>query len=88
MYLKKPKRLIIWNGGSRTHHPVALIVSCYACHRFDQCAISPLSLKAIKDAGYERMTKVQEATLPIILQGQHTCPNTTAKSLTPFSWDP
>ncbi|KAG8044860.1 hypothetical protein GUJ93_ZPchr0008g12247 [Zizania palustris] len=41
--------------------------------RFDQCAISPLSLKAIKDAGiagYERMTQVQEATLPIILQGK------------------
>ncbi|KAF0923547.1 hypothetical protein E2562_006429 [Oryza meyeriana var. granulata] len=38
--------------------------------RFDQCAISPLSLKAVKDAGYERMTQVQEATLPIILQGR------------------
>lgn len=38
--------------------------------RFDQCAISPLSLKAVKDAGYERMTQVQEATLPVILQGQ------------------
>ncbi|CAO2179189.1 unnamed protein product [Urochloa humidicola] len=38
--------------------------------RFDQCDISPLSLKAIKDAGYERMTRVQEATLPVILQGK------------------
>ncbi|OEL30630.1 DEAD-box ATP-dependent RNA helicase 25 [Dichanthelium oligosanthes] len=38
--------------------------------RFDQCAISPLSLKAVQDAGYERMTEVQEATLPIILQGK------------------
>ncbi|ONM40445.1 hypothetical protein Zm00014a_011617 [Zea mays] len=38
--------------------------------RFDQCAISPLSMKAVKDAGYERMTEVQEATLPIILQGK------------------
>ncbi|TVU35904.1 hypothetical protein EJB05_17811, partial [Eragrostis curvula] len=38
--------------------------------RFDQCAISPLSLKGIKDAGYERMTRVQEATLPVILQGK------------------
>ncbi|KAL6615593.1 hypothetical protein ACP70R_037863 [Stipagrostis hirtigluma subsp. patula] len=38
--------------------------------RFDQCAISPLSLKGVKDAGYERMTRVQEATLPIILQGK------------------
>ncbi|KAK6158866.1 hypothetical protein DH2020_006180 [Rehmannia glutinosa] len=38
--------------------------------RFDQCSISPLSLKAIKDAGYERMTLVQEATLPVILKGK------------------
>ncbi|XP_048132658.1 DEAD-box ATP-dependent RNA helicase 31-like isoform X2 [Rhodamnia argentea] len=36
--------------------------------RFDQCSISPLSLKAIKDAGYEKMTVVQEATLPVILK--------------------
>ncbi|KAL3622228.1 hypothetical protein CASFOL_033639 [Castilleja foliolosa] len=38
--------------------------------RFDKCNISPLSLKAIKDAGYERMTLVQEATLPVILNGK------------------
>lgn len=38
--------------------------------RFDQCAISPLSLKAIRDAGYEKMTMVQEATLPVILKGK------------------
>jgi len=28
-----------------------------------------LSLKGIKDAGYEKMTVVQEATLPVILKG-------------------
>jgi superfamily II DNA/RNA helicase len=38
--------------------------------RFDECPISPSSLKAIKDAGYEKMTKVQEATLPLILKGK------------------
>ncbi|KAI3956407.1 hypothetical protein MKX01_016820 [Papaver californicum] len=38
--------------------------------RFDQCAISPLSMKGIKDMGYERMTTVQEATLPVILKGK------------------
>ncbi|XP_043716785.1 DEAD-box ATP-dependent RNA helicase 31-like isoform X3 [Telopea speciosissima] len=38
--------------------------------RFDQCSLSPLSLKGIKDAGYERMTEVQEATLPVILKGK------------------
>lgn len=37
--------------------------------RFDQCSVSPLSLKAIKAAGYERLTQVQEATLPVILKG-------------------
>ncbi|KAL9251620.1 DEAD-box ATP-dependent RNA helicase 31-like protein [Drosera capensis] len=38
--------------------------------RFDQCPVSPKSLKAIRDAGYERMTMVQEATLPFILKGK------------------
>ncbi|KAK9749502.1 hypothetical protein RND81_02G130200 [Saponaria officinalis] len=38
--------------------------------RFDQCAVSPMSLKAIRDVGYEKMTMVQEATLPVILKGK------------------
>ncbi|XP_071726565.1 DEAD-box ATP-dependent RNA helicase 31-like [Rutidosis leptorrhynchoides] len=38
--------------------------------RFDECSVSPLSLRAIKDAGYEKMTIVQEATLPVILEGK------------------
>lgn len=38
--------------------------------RFDQCTISSLSLKGIKAAGYEKMTLVQEATLPVILKGK------------------
>ncbi|XP_061349836.1 DEAD-box ATP-dependent RNA helicase 31-like [Gastrolobium bilobum] len=38
--------------------------------RFDQCSVSPLSLKGVKDAGYEKMTVVQEATLPLILRGK------------------
>ncbi|XP_075519107.1 DEAD-box ATP-dependent RNA helicase 26-like isoform X2 [Primulina tabacum] len=38
--------------------------------RFDQCSISPLSLKGIKDAGFEKMTLVQESTLPVILKGK------------------
>lgn len=37
--------------------------------RFDQVSISSLSLKGIKDKGYEKMTVVQEATLPVILKG-------------------
>ncbi|CAL0307956.1 unnamed protein product [Lupinus luteus] len=38
--------------------------------RFDQCSVSQLSLKAVKDAGFEKMTIVQEATLPAILNGK------------------
>ncbi|KAK7292797.1 hypothetical protein RJT34_15651 [Clitoria ternatea] len=38
--------------------------------RFDQCSVNPLSLKGVKDAGYEKMTVVQEATLPVILKGK------------------
>ncbi|PWA96821.1 P-loop containing nucleoside triphosphate hydrolases superfamily protein [Artemisia annua] len=38
--------------------------------RFDQCSVSPMSLRGIKDAGYEKMTIVQEATLPVILKGK------------------
>ncbi|XWS76887.1 hypothetical protein CRYUN_Cryun01aG0216500 [Craigia yunnanensis] len=40
--------------------------------RFDQLSPSPLSLKEIKDAGYEKMTVVQEATLPAILKEANT----------------
>ncbi|GFY92314.1 P-loop containing nucleoside triphosphate hydrolases superfamily protein [Actinidia rufa] len=38
--------------------------------RFDQCSVSSSSLKGIKDAGYEMMTVVQNATLPVILKGK------------------
>ncbi|KAJ0963006.1 hypothetical protein J5N97_028128 [Dioscorea zingiberensis] len=38
-------------------------------NRFGHCSISPLSLKGIKGAGYEKMSIVQEATLPVILKG-------------------
>ena len=39
-------------------------------YRFDQFPLSPLSLKALEDAGFKTMTVVQEATLPIILKGE------------------
>ncbi|KAF3782572.1 DEAD-box ATP-dependent RNA helicase 31 [Nymphaea thermarum] len=38
--------------------------------RFEDTAISPLSLKGVKTAGYDKMTVVQEATLPLILKGK------------------
>jgi len=58
------------NDGRSAHEAGSVDGSYLTETRFDQCAISPLSLKAVKDAGYERMTQVQEATLPIILQGK------------------
>ncbi|KAJ1690910.1 hypothetical protein LUZ63_015065 [Rhynchospora breviuscula] len=38
--------------------------------RFDECCLSQLTLKGVKSVGYERMTIVQEATLPVILKGK------------------
>ncbi|KAL5718405.1 RNA helicase [Ranunculus cassubicifolius] len=37
--------------------------------RFDECNISPLTVKALSSAGYIQMTKVQEATLSVCLDG-------------------
>ncbi|XP_077224754.1 putative DEAD-box ATP-dependent RNA helicase 48 [Tasmannia lanceolata] len=37
--------------------------------RFDECNISPLTIKALSLAGYVQMTKVQEATLTVCLEG-------------------
>lgn len=36
--------------------------------RFDECGISPLTIKALSSAGYIRMTRVQEATLSACLE--------------------
>ncbi|CAL4967744.1 unnamed protein product [Urochloa decumbens] len=38
--------------------------------RFDECGISPLTVKALTDAGYVQTTVVQEAALPICLEGK------------------
>ncbi|PAN09057.1 hypothetical protein PAHAL_1G455300 [Panicum hallii] len=38
--------------------------------RFDECGISPLTVKALADAGYVQTTVVQEAALPICLEGK------------------
>ncbi|KAF5205106.1 Atp-dependent rna helicase [Thalictrum thalictroides] len=37
--------------------------------RFDECNISPLTVKSLTSAGYIQMTKVQEATLSVCLDG-------------------
>ncbi|WOK94856.1 DEAD-box ATP-dependent RNA helicase 48-like [Canna indica] len=38
--------------------------------RFDECGISPLTVKALTDAGYIQMTVVQEAALSVCLDGK------------------
>lgn len=42
--------------------------SCFI-FRFDECGISPLTVKALTDAGYIQTTVVQEAALPVCLEG-------------------
>ncbi|KAI9187102.1 hypothetical protein LWI28_024412 [Acer negundo] len=37
--------------------------------RFDECGISPSTIKALTAAGYIQMTRVQEATLSVCLEG-------------------
>lgn len=38
-------------------------------YRFDECGISPWTVKALSAAGYFQMTRVQEATLSVCLEG-------------------
>ncbi|KAJ6712440.1 DEAD-BOX ATP-DEPENDENT RNA HELICASE 33-RELATED [Salix purpurea] len=38
--------------------------------RFDECGLSPLTVKALTAAGYVQMTRVQEATLSVCLEGK------------------
>ncbi|KAL2902447.1 putative DEAD-box ATP-dependent RNA helicase 33 [Bienertia sinuspersici] len=38
--------------------------------RFEDCGVSPLTVKALTDAGYAMMTKVQEDTLSVCLEGK------------------
>ncbi|KAL6912313.1 hypothetical protein ACP4OV_001118 [Aristida adscensionis] len=38
--------------------------------RFDECGISPMTVKALTDAGYIHTTVVQDAALPICLEGK------------------
>lgn len=54
-------------------HLLGTHLTSFNSSRFDQFSISPLSLKGIKDAGYEKMTVVQEATFPVILKGSCLC---------------
>lgn len=42
---------------------------CFWFCRFDECGISPLTVKALTAAGYIQMTKVQEAAISVCLEG-------------------
>ncbi|XP_039036427.1 probable DEAD-box ATP-dependent RNA helicase 48 [Hibiscus syriacus] len=42
----------------------------YSKKRFDECGISPLTVKALSASGYFQMTRVQEATLSVCLDGK------------------
>ncbi|XP_006648157.1 DEAD-box ATP-dependent RNA helicase 48 [Oryza brachyantha] len=44
--------------------------SLFTNKRFDECGISPLTVKALTDAGYLQTTVVQEAALPMCLEGK------------------
>ncbi|KAI4377872.1 hypothetical protein MLD38_015435 [Melastoma candidum] len=44
--------------------------SIYTEKRFDQCDISPLTIKALTASGYVHMTTVQEAALSVCLEGK------------------
>lgn len=53
----------------------SIFSKCVFCfHRFDEFDISPLTIKALKSAGYVRMTRVQEAALSVVLDGISTPP--------------
>ncbi|XP_057764316.1 probable DEAD-box ATP-dependent RNA helicase 48 [Salvia miltiorrhiza] len=44
--------------------------SLLSTKRFDECDVSPLTVKALTEAGYVQMTTVQEATLSACLEGK------------------
>ncbi|KAL3647185.1 hypothetical protein CASFOL_008153 [Castilleja foliolosa] len=43
--------------------------SILSTKRFDECGVSSLTVRALAEAGYEQMTRVQEATLSTCLEG-------------------
>ncbi|TQE10612.1 hypothetical protein C1H46_003725 [Malus baccata] len=45
-------------------------VSILSEKRFDECGISPLTVKALTSAGYVKMTRVQEVALSVCLEGK------------------
>lgn len=48
------------------------VILYFVLTRFDECGISPLTVKALSFSGYVRMTRVQEATLSLCLEGMRS----------------
>uniref|UniRef100_A0A0C9S689 ATP-dependent RNA helicase n=1 Tax=Wollemia nobilis TaxID=56998 RepID=A0A0C9S689_9CONI len=67
---EQPKLSVVERAAPKSSRATGTEESYLSQRRFDECKISPLTLRAIKDAGYANMTIVQEATLPSILNGK------------------
>eukprot|EP00250_Pteridium_aquilinum_P011562 c20152_g1_i1 orf=674-2290(-) len=68
---KKPREELPFSGGGSQEAPKEYSLQHLTQTRFDKFEISPLSIQALHSVlKYETMTVVQEATFPIILQGQ------------------
>lgn len=61
------KNKLVGNGEQKEKREEEPILSQ---KRFDECGISPLTIKALTAAGYIQMTRVQEATLSVCLEGK------------------
>uniref|UniRef100_A0A6N2K718 ATP-dependent RNA helicase n=1 Tax=Salix viminalis TaxID=40686 RepID=A0A6N2K718_SALVM len=59
------KKKFAGNGGNMEEED-----SILSEKRFDECGLSPLTVKAFIAAGYVQMTRVQEATLSVCLEGK------------------
>ncbi|KAH7669475.1 RNA helicase protein [Dioscorea alata] len=56
--------------GSDFRRPEVKEESLLTQKRFDECNISPLTVKALVAAGYSQLTVVQEAAIPVCLEGK------------------
>ncbi|KAK2385071.1 DEA(D/H)-box RNA helicase family protein [Trifolium repens] len=59
------KKKLIQNGNNQGEQQENILSQT----RFDECAISPLTIKALSSSGYIHMTRVQEISLPVCLEG-------------------
>ncbi|XP_073305707.1 probable DEAD-box ATP-dependent RNA helicase 48 [Primulina huaijiensis] len=65
--IRKEFRSRSMQGGGREEIEEESILSS---KRFDECNISPLTVRALTEAGYVQMTAVQDATLSVVLEGK------------------